>query len=357
MGTMTADEAVSAIAGANRGIPPEDQGLLEAALIAIDHVDDSVRLEAARLLASSHDPRAHAALDARWADPRGPIATIAVRAGAFRDLAGLWHRFLPHIQAVLDRRSDTPTDEAIVAKLLYVCHGEPEPLVTEPRLLDLAARLRRHRVVGAAARMALEAAPRGAALAAIERYPYEPPLLARMPPPERRDYVARYRAGEHAVWDELVEHALAVAQHADLRLEAYAVACELMTRVRASLAVEARPAGDTELAPLTTRFGRLPIALEALWRIVGSIDLRPAAALSIAGADTLARALTAYDDRVDASHVEIVGPFEVAICPPGSIELPARDPTAAIDPDLDGLPHGARLVGHLRAALGGRADF
>src|SRR4029077_1523543 len=129
--------------------------------------------DAARLLAGSRDPRAHAALDARWADPRAPGATIAVRGRVFRDVATLWPRFLPHIQAVLDRRSETPIDEAIVAKLLYVCHGgetprtvDPDPLVAEPRLLDLAARLRRHRVVGAAARLALEAAPRGPALAA-----------------------------------------------------------------------------------------------------------------------------------------------------------------------------------------------
>ena len=396
---MTVDEAVGAIAGAARGVPPEDQGLLDAALLAIDHADDRVRLDAARLLAASRDPRAHAALDARWADPRAAVATIAVRAAVMRDPAMVWHRFLPHIQAVLDRRTDAPLDEAIVDKLLYVCHGgamprrvDPDPLILEPRLLDLAARLRRHRTVGAAARMVLEAGPRGPAIAAISRYPYEPPLLARVGLPVHRDYLARYLAGEHGVWNEIVGQALAVAQHAELREEALAVACELMKRVRANvdalrevlrragaeLPGEAPRARDAQLAPLVTRFGPLPVALEALWRVVGSIDLRPAGGcsleadglrlialdpLALCGVGELSGAIEGYDDHVVASHVEIVGPFEAALAPdflhkqdisggpPYSVELPPRDLSAAVDPELDFERHNARLVDYLRICI------
>src|SRR5262249_8620854 len=163
--------------------------------------------------------------------------------------------------------------ERIVSRLLYVCHGgemprrvEPDPLIAEPRLLDLAARLRRHPTVGASARMVLEVAPRERALAAIDRYPYVP-VLARTGLPASRDYVARYLGGERDVWDEVVAQGLAIAQHAELRDEALAVAREIMKRVRDAATPATLPATDAELAPFIERFGPLPVALEALWRV------------------------------------------------------------------------------------------
>jgi len=104
-----------------------------------------------------------------------------------------------------------------------------------------------------------------------------------------RDYVARYQAGELAVWGELVRQHAAVSEHPDLRLEALAVARLMMGRVRqnvdrirgvlleagADLDEERAPTPEAHLEPLIEAVGPLPIALHAFWTVVGSINLTP----------------------------------------------------------------------------------
>ncbi|HEY1559138.1 MAG TPA: HEAT repeat domain-containing protein [Kofleriaceae bacterium] len=366
--------------------------------------DRRLRTAVAHALAAIDDEHAAAALDARWLDDDGVIASIAVRAAVCRDLPTVWSRFLGPIQAVLDRRTDSPDEERIVAKLLYVCHGgsEPrqiapgqDPLVVEPRLVDLAARLRHHELIGHYARRALSVVPREEAIAAIERYPHDP-VLPRVAAPERRDYLARYLGGERGVWNELVEQAVAVVQHDELRAEAQAVAHELMKRVRhnadvvrgvlqaagAQLAREEPAADDDALCLVAARFGPLPIALDAFWRVVGSIALVPGGAdmysygpcaleadglalvaldpLEIAGVADQRYGMDGYVAEVAASHREIVGPYLAELSrdflhkqnisggPPYSIELPAPTPADAIDPRVLFARHRVRFVEYLR---------
>ena len=368
------------------------------------HPDRRVRLAAAHALAGIDDARAHVALDQRWADADATIATIAVRAAVFRDLATMWQRFRAPVQAVLDRRSDTPVEEQIVMTLFYVCHGgtwprtiaaESDPLLVEPRLVDLAARLRHHEHIGASARDVLALVPRDQAIAAIERYPYEP-VLPRASVPEHRDFLARYLDGERGVWNEIVEQAVAVVQHADVREEAHAVATEIMRRVRhnadvvravlreagASVADEEPPATATDLERLASLFGPLPIALDAFWRVAGSVSLAPGGSdhyhygecaleaeglsllaldpLEVHGPRALAPALDDYVAEVARSHREIVGPFSFDFAPdflhkqgisggpPYSIELPAPNPADAVDPRVREARHRLRFVEYLR---------
>jgi hypothetical protein len=368
------------------------------------HPDRRVRLAAAHALAGIDDPRAHAALDGRWADADSTIATIAVRAAVFRDLTTVWQRFRAPVQAVLDRRADTPVEEQVVITLFYVCRGttwprtierDADPLVVEPRLVDLAARLRHHEHIGASARDVLALVPAKQAVTAIERYPYEP-VLPRAALPEHRDFLARYLDGERGVWNELVEQAVAVAQHPDLREEAHAVATEIMKRVRhnadvvravlreagAAIADEEPPAGDVELARVTSLFGSLPIALDAFWRVAGSVSLAPAGSdqyhygdctleaeglsllaldpLEVHGPRGLTPALDEYVAEIARSHREIVGPFSFDFAPdflhkqgisggpPYSLELPPPNPADAVDPRVREARHRLRFVEYLR---------
>ncbi|HUJ58598.1 MAG TPA: HEAT repeat domain-containing protein, partial [Kofleriaceae bacterium] len=372
------------------------------------HPERAIRMACAHALAALPDPRAHAALDAHWADADSSIGNVAVRAAVFRDLATVWSRFLPAIQIVLDRRSDTPVEEEIVRRLLYVCHGgalprklapDGDPLVVEPRLIELAARLRRHDYIGQWARSVLGVSPRAAALAAIERYPHEP-VLARVALPERRDFLARYLAGERGAWNELIEHALAVVQHAELRAEAHAVAREIMKRVRhnaeavratlceagARVAPIGTPADDGELARLEAELGApAPIALDAFWRVAGAIALVPDGddrhdygpcalerdgialialdPLVVAGARHALEAAARQQRDIAASHREIVGPLWLDFAPdylhkqnisggaPYAIELPAPQPADAVDPRVTYYRHRLRFVDYLRHAF------
>src|SRR5262249_53509662 len=291
-----------------------------------------------------------------WADASSIISTICVRAALNRDLATAWTRFAPHIEAVLAARS--PVDEYILAMLLYACHGgseprtlDPDPLVVEPRFVELAAQLRRHEGLGASARMILRVLPRQQAVAAIERHPQATSAPPRVSLPARRDYLARYLAGEHAAWDELVTHAVAIAQHAELRDEARAVATELMKRVRhntdavratlreagAAIVENSMPARDEDLAPYQRLIGTLPIALDVFWRPCGSASLIPAGKdpyhygpcalesdgislialdpLEVPSASELTCLLGEYEERVAESHPEIVGPFALEFAP------------------------------------------
>jgi hypothetical protein len=189
------------------------------------------------------------------------------------------------------------------------------------------------------------------------------------------------------VWNELVEQALAIGQHADLCEEAHAVARELMKRVRqnadavratlreagVALPAEEPPAGDAELARLAA-LGPLPIALEACWRIVGSIALVPAAGatadgglqlaaldpLEVRGARAAAPEVDHYERRVAASHREIVGPLPLELArsaaakrgevggQPSVVELPPPTAADAVDPRVHRARHRLRFVEYLR---------
>jgi hypothetical protein len=313
---------------------------------------------------------------------RDPELEAAVRALAVHELAMLWQRFLPHVQMVLDRKTDAAAAERIVRALFRgCCEARPSPLVAEPRLVDLAARLRHNDTVGAAARSLLAAAPHDDAVAAVERYPHDP-VLPRVPMPERGDFLKRYLGGERSVWNELVEHAIAVAQHDELRDEAGAVATELMKRVRhnadavrttlrdagAELRDEAGPAKDADLARVMTLAGPLPIALDAFWRVVGSIALIPSPACSLAsdglelveleplvvrGAHEFDEQAAAHERLVAATHREIVGPFQLVFMPgsPSSIDLPPPTPADAVDPRVHHGKYRVRFVEYLRHAF------
>jgi hypothetical protein len=353
---------------------------VEVARRALAGNDREQRIGAAEALAAMADPAAHAVLDAHWTDEDEALAAIAVRAAVFRDLSTVWQRFRAPVQAVLDRRASTPADEAVVRRLLDACYGssprrafDPDPFLVEPRLVDLAARLRHHERFAMIARLVLGAVPHAHAIAAIERYPLDP-ILPRAALPERRDYLARYLAGERGVWNELVEQALAVVQYPELREEAQAVAHELMKRVRhnadavratlreagALLADHEVPPTDEELSRARELLGPLPTAIEAFWREVGSIALRPEGALEIEGielrhtidplevrgARQLARQLAAYEQRIAASHREIVGPLPLAL--PYVIELPPPEPADALDPRVHYARHRLRFVEYLR---------
>ncbi len=307
----------------------------------------------------------------------------AVRELAVHELAMLWQRFLPHVQHVLDRRTDTPVAERLVRALFRGCsEARPSPLVAEPRRVDLAARLRRHDTVGDAARALLATAPHALAVTAIDRYPYDP-ILPRVPMPEPRDFLARYLAGDRSVWNELLEHAVAIAQHDELREEARAVAGELMKRVRhnadavravlreagARVDDELAPASDDELARVTAVAGPLPLALDAFWRVAGSITLAPTGAcaleedglslgalgpLVVSGTRELGGALDRYERAIAASHREIVGPLALELVRgprSATVDLPPPTPADAVDPRIHHGRHRLRFVEYLRYAF------
>lgn len=372
------------------------------------HPDDRLRIRSAHALAGIPDPRAYAALDRRWADADSSISTIAVRAALMRDPMHAWDRFAPHVTRVVAKTA-THVDHAIVASLFYVLHGgvsprkvpvASDPLVLEPRFIELAAELRHDRDVGEAARMLLEIVPRDQVLAAIEKHPRAVPIVVPVALPARRDFLARYQAGDHAAWDELVASSDAVVQHAELAEEAFAVAAALMKRVRhntdsvrailraagATLAVEDAPATDAALAPLIAVVGPLPVALDAFWRVVGSIALVPGGAtrydygtcsLEIEGISLLALdplevcgpevgwIIDAHQQRIAESHPEIVGGLcldfapdflhkqNISGGPAYSIELPPPSSADAVDPAVLYERHRTTFVGYLRAAFAG----
>jgi hypothetical protein len=296
----------------------------------------------------------------------------------------MWQSFLPYIQAVLDRRGDAEEAERIVCELFRACIEDVGSLEAEPRIVELAARLRHHDAVGEAARAVLAVTPHDQAIAVIERYPYDP-VLPRAALPEKRDFLARYLAGERGVWNELVEQALAVVQHDELREEAHAVAVEIMKRVRhnadvvretlaaagARVPAEAPPASERELAQfapagaiVATALGPLPLALDAFWLIVGSLALAPAGPcaldtgglvlaalepLAIRGAREASDQLAHYEQRVAASHREIVGPLELELAEGSTVvHLPPPTPADAIDPRVHRGRHKLRFVEYLR---------
>lgn len=384
-----------------------DQESLELILrIFESHPDDRLRVRCGHALAVIEDPRAWTALDRRWADADSSISTVAVRASLVRDLASAWARFSLHTDAV-KRGTGSAVDAAIVSTLFYVLHGgvSPrkfaagrDPVAVEPRFIELAAQLRHDAGAGEAARTLLEVLPKQLTVAMIRKHPRVVAVQAPVTIPARADFLARYERGEHAAWDELCAHGDAVAQHRELALEAAAVAEALMRRVRdntdavrailrasgAMIADEEEPASNDDLARLIGIVGPLPLALDAFWRIVGSIALVPGGstrydyggcALEADGISLLALdplevcgpdvgwIIGDYEARIAESHPEIVGGLSLDVAPdflhkqnlsggPAyAIELPPRSPRAAIDPDVMFEPHRTSFVGYLRAAF------
>ena len=216
-----------------------------------------------------------------------------------------------------------------------------------------------------------------------------------LPPPQRsitgpRDYLARYRRGEHGeVWRELRE--LGPLQEADLRAEATAVAVATMERVQRNVqAVEARliAAGyvfstlpevpprlaDEVLAEVAmVTGGPVPISLAAFWRVVGPVNWMqemeedkapPIRGLCLAGADPLVVAPPAWTDGVlrdwirrrQRLHPAAVGRFCIPVAPDhhhkakvsGGSPYEIATPDEAIDAYLRGEKHDLHFVDYLR---------
>lgn len=210
-----------------------------------------------------------------------------------------------------------------------------------------------------------------------------------------RDFLARYERGEHGVWDELVRHAEIIAQNSELHEEVRAVARALMKRVRhnadvlratliaagARLGTEHPPATDADLARISRTFGPLPIALDAFWRVAGSITLLPngtdlydygPCALEDVGISLLALdpldvcgpdvdwLLDEYEEQIEAGDVSSGEPLLLDLAPDFlhkqnisggayALTLPPSTLGDAIDPEVLDLPYGRKtFVGYLR---------
>lgn len=239
------------------------------------------------------------------------------------------------------------------------------------------------------------------ALIALHAANQAPPSSSLVQIPQRRDFLARYEAGEYAAWGELVRHSLFVSQHADARAEARAVAEALMRRVRqnvdavratlkqagAKLADEQPPASPQALERLVKSTGPLPVSLAAFWNVVGSIDLLPpysrdddddgygpcsleAEGISLIALDPLSvygpdadRVVDDYDDALEDGDEDEVELMSVPLAPDflhkqnisgGSsykVLLPPTNVFDALDPDVLDEAHETTLVGYLRACF------
>jgi Flp pilus assembly protein TadD len=371
------------------------------------HPDDWLRLACAHALTYYDDELAIAALRRAWGDADATIGSIAVRAAIAREPAGIWAAFERHIEAV-SNDSATADDLSIVYRMLSAVHGGSsprkveaarDPLLLEPRLCELAARWRAHPRLDDPSRRLLELLPKPELNALLARIQLKAKPAAKEPRivlPKRRDFVTRYRAGEHAVWNELVKHTPALLAHGDLHEEGMAVAKLLMQRVRqntdavratlvaagASLEDEERPAADEDLERLTSLVGPLPIALHALWTVCGSLQLMPkhasnrepsygnneleAEGISLIALDPLAIdgpdigwQLDEYEAELAETHRDLLQPLFLSVAPDylhkqnisgGSayaFELPTQA-SDAVDPDLLEESHETTLVEYLR---------
>jgi hypothetical protein len=203
-----------------------------------------------------------------------------------------------------------------------------------------------------------------------------------------RDFVSRYQSGDFSAWDGLVKQCHTAPGPALLE-EARAVAELLMRRVRsnvdqvratlrkagAALDGQGRPTPLAELSPLIELVGPLPVTLQALWTVVGSINLTPryvedaapdygkcsleGEGIALIGLDPL---------QIDGADVDyLVDQYEeddtlfVDLCPdflgkqhlsgsdPLSVRLPASNDDR-VDPDI-GSDGASGLVGYLRSAF------
>lgn len=239
------------------------------------------------------------------------------------------------------------------------------------------------------------------ALSRLHAYKQAPPAPSLVVTPTRRDFLARYQAGEYQAWDDLVRHAVFVSQHPDVIAEAHAVAEALMRRVRhnadavratlqdagASLAEEQAPARAEDIERLVAMTGPLPVALAAFWKIVGSVDLLPPSrrdadygygecsleseGISLIALDPLSvygldaeHLLDEYEeswaesqagDEVEPLIYYVAPDFlhkqQISGGPAYRIELPPTNVFDALDPDVLYEAHETTLVGYLRACF------
>lgn len=391
-----ADEAVAAVA-LEVLAELDPRGALTIALRTIDApASRALRRAAANALAKIDDPAARTWFEAHWRDEDESVARTAMRDTLLRAPTRAWT-----LASELDGGGE-------LAQLFALAHGgatprrfgpADDPLVREPRWLDLAARFRRDERIGGYARSLLSVAPRERAVAAIERHPISRTPRGPVTMPSRRDFLARYEGGDYAAWDALVEHAGAVATDAVLREEAVAVARSLMKRVRrnadaaravltaagARLAPEG-PVGPELRARLESASGApLPIAMAAFFEMVGTISLLPAPpssydygpctlerdGISLLAADPIMVGdagyieyqLKEYETSIRESHPEIVGPLRLDLSPDYlhkqdisggasyAVEFPPFDDAEAVDPLFLHERHRASLVGYLRLAF------
>jgi HEAT repeats len=257
-----------------------------------------------------------------------------------------------------------------------------------------ALALRRHREVGWSARLLLAALSPDDLDRALRRWPDDAPA----PPPiyaGRRDFVARYRAGEHeGVWRDL--RLAGAARDLSLREEAATVAAMTMQRVRQNVETvtsRLRAAGypfdegdlpawslpPDDVAQQIARMeaatgGPCPTSLRAFWEVVGEVYWKhaeekpcpstPWGDFPLAEADPLcvfgvvpawAQVESWLEDR-QHQHPELVGPLDLALAPdylhkanisgggPYALRLPSHE----FDPVLEDEEHALPFVDYLR---------
>ncbi len=220
------------------------------------------------------------------------------------------------------------------------------------------------------------------------------------------DYLKRYEAGEHKVWDELVSLAPEQLTSSDFHDECNAVAEAIMVRVRSNLdtlrstMISAGATIEPEGSPLTAeafqvltdKFGPLPISFEVFCRTIGSIALTPAKTkaaqknfvtslfegvgifpkaeydvtlesdgISLAALTPLrvqlfsAADIGAYIEEYETSdECEDGEPFDLPFCAdffggtPYAVELPPPTPEDKIDPVVQGYRYSLSFVNYLR---------
>lgn len=203
------------------------------------------------------------------------------------------------------------------------------------------------------------------------------------------DYLQRYQSGDFGAWDELVANAEEVMESTELKTHAITLAEEIMSRVKNNVSVlrktlitagtkinnQEPPLSKDDYAFLTNKFGPLPIALEAFYKIVGSINLTPKYdynygevtleedeiwmkaldPLYIESATNLTFLLEEYLEHDDENMQ-----FLLDLCPdflhkqdisggaPYAIELPPPSKREALDPKILHYRHELTFVNYLR---------
>ncbi|MBS1955225.1 MAG: hypothetical protein JST89_13650 [Cyanobacteria bacterium SZAS-4] len=202
------------------------------------------------------------------------------------------------------------------------------------------------------------------------------------------NFLQRYEAGEHNVWNEMVCSAPEIFKNEELMTEATAVARAIMKRVqlnasavrqtlknaRANPGPGAAPQTDEDLSIFTKRFGPLPLSLDVFYRTVGSIELTPVDydygdnelesrygielitldPLLIEPANSLGWMVDDYDAQI-AEDEEADNPLQFGLCPdflhkadisggtPYFVDIPAFSAEDKLDPlvnfdDMDPMP-------------------
>lgn len=306
------------------GARSDDAAFRHARELLATHEDGLVTVACAEALAVSPHPQAVEVIDAHWRHWDSRTALACVTAALYRDVSNGYERFRGPIEATLGGTA-TPDQQRIVSDLLHAIRGNatprsitPDPLDVDARFLDLAVSLHDHDTAGFSARSVLELVPRERVAEAIAR---QASRVATAPPP-------------------LTPTARAAHMSA---------AVAFMQRARAHFG-EGRIATAVEIEAIVKVVGDLPVALEAFWRMVGSIELGIDDVIH--GASDVMDQIDEYEDMIDASSREVVGRLPLDL---GSytIDLPPRSAEDAVDPPLygDGPADGMRLMAFLQAQL------